>query len=133
MRMKDIAVGKCYRGGTWGAVRRVEAMDGCGDLLEWYGERKDLLGHRYISRSEGPIDVKTFARWAKEEYRSPKCFGLARYNSRLPPTTRAIGRCPEKTAADCFSGGERGSEIGGTMGKAHGATPAGNEGSYEGR
>ena len=43
-----------------GAVRRVEAMDGCGDCwLEWYGERKDLLGHRYIGRSEGPIDVKT--------------------------------------------------------------------------
>jgi hypothetical protein len=60
MRMKDKAVGKCYRGGTSGAVRRVEALDGCGDCwLEWYGERKDLLGHRYIGRSEGPIDVKT--------------------------------------------------------------------------
>ncbi len=72
MRMKDIGVGKCYRGGKWGAIRRVEAMGG--GYLEWYGETKNLLGTRHLAKCENSIELKTFARWAKEEVPEPEAF-----------------------------------------------------------
>lgn len=68
--MTYIGVGKCYRGGKWGAIRRVDAM--VGGYLEWYGET--FFGGRHLAKCESPIELKTFARWAREEVTEPEAF-----------------------------------------------------------